>query len=107
MHQTIITRYAPDEIHQTPRFMDHNTLIVLTFVHQNSWTCLLFRWSKDFNINTIYEEYLMYLAMGLGMEGGTTGVATAFATGRFRAFRTAPGFFNGRSAELESESESE
>ena len=49
----------------------------------------------------------MYLAMGLGMEGGTTGVATAFATGRFRAFLTAPGFFNGRSAELESESESE
>ena len=52
MHQTIITRYAPDEIHQTPRFMDNNTLRVLTFVHQNAWTRLLFRGSKDFNINT-------------------------------------------------------
>ena len=35
---------------------------------------------------------------------GTTGVATALATGRFLAFLTAPGFLGGRSPELESES---
>ena len=54
-----------------------------------------------------YLEILIYLIIGLGIAGGTTGVATALATGLFRAFLTAPGFFAGRSSELESESESE
>ena len=53
---------------------------------------------------------LQHLATGVGSDGregrvvGTTGVATALATGRFLAFLTAPGFLGGRSPELESES---
>ena len=59
---------------------------------------------------SIRKLRLQHLATGVGSDGregrvvGTTGVATALATGRFLAFLTAPGFLGGRSPELESES---
>ena len=66
------------------------------------------------NVVTVLDSkwiaHQLYLATGVGSDGrdgkvgGTTGVATALATGLFLAFLTAPGFLGGRSPELESES---